>query len=171
MIEVDAASTGSGDMGMKELERRGKTPIATLKTSGADGAERPRCSGAPVLASEKGRSLPMDHREAQLHQEIIHTRQAIDEKLAQFEHWKWQTVHETKSTVLDAIDYEVNAQWLQKTRSRSFAIMERYPWLIIASGMLLGYCLSRRAPVQYRPTLNEVRSYEVTSGSPAVCPP
>jgi len=129
---------------MKELGRRGKTPFAMLGTRRADGAERPRCSGAPVLASEKGRSLHMDQREAQLHQEIIHTRQAIDDKLAQLEHWRWQTIHETRSTVLDAIDYDANAQWLQKTRGGSYAIMERYPWLIIAGGMLVGYCLSRR---------------------------
>jgi hypothetical protein len=113
----------------------------------------------------------MDHREAQLHQEIVHTRQAIDDKLAQFEHWGWHTIHETKSTVLDAIDYEANIQWLQKTRGRSSTIMTRYPWLIIACGMLLGYCLSRRGAAQPRPTLSVVRSYEVTPGYPSVCAP
>jgi len=113
----------------------------------------------------------MDHREAQLHQEIIHTRQAIDAKLTQLEHWRCQTIHETRSTVLDAIDYEANIQWLQRIRGRSVAIMERYPWLILASGMFLGYCLSRRGAAQYQPPLSVVHSYEVTSGSPPVCLP
>jgi hypothetical protein len=146
-------------------------PFAALGTRGADGAERLHCIGAPVLASEKRGTYTMDHPETQFHQEIIHTRQAIDEKLAQFEHWRWQTIHETRSTVLDAIDYETNAQWIQKTRGRSFAIMERYPWLIIAGGMLLGYCLSRQGAAQYRPTPRVVRSYEVTSRYPPICPP
>jgi hypothetical protein len=113
----------------------------------------------------------MDHREAQLYQEIIHTRQAVDDKLAQLGHWRRQTIHETRATVLDAIDYEANTQWLQTTRGRSAAIMERYPWLIIAAGMLFGYCLSRRGAAQYRPTPSVVRSYEVTSGYPPVCAP
>jgi len=113
----------------------------------------------------------MDHREAQLHQEISHTRQAVDDKLARLGHWRWQKIHETRSTVLDAIDYEANTQWLQKTRGRSSAIMERHPWLIIAGGMLLSYCLSRRDAAQHRPIPSAVRSYEVTSGYSSVCAP
>jgi hypothetical protein len=113
----------------------------------------------------------MDHREAQLYQEIVYTRQAIDDKLAQIEHWGWQTLHGTKSTVLDAIDYEANVQWVQKTRGRSSAMMARYPWLIITGGMLLGYCLSRRGAAQYQPTPSVVRSYEVTPGYPPACVP
>ena len=114
----------------------------------------------------------MDHREAQLHQEIVHTRQAIDDKIAQLEHWGWQRVHETRSTVLDAIDYETNVQWVQKTRDRGAVITARHPWLILAGGILLGYCLSRRGATQRRhAALGVVRSYEVTSGYPTVCPP
>ena len=113
----------------------------------------------------------MEHRDTQLYQEIVYTRQAIDDKLAQFEHWGCQTIHEIKSTVLDAIDYETNVQWLQKTRGRSSAIMARYPWLIIGGGMLLGYCLSRRGVAQYRPTLSDARSYEVPAEYPPICPP
>jgi hypothetical protein len=101
----------------------------------------------------------MDYREAQLQQEIIHTRQAVDDRLAQLGHWGRHTIDETRSTVLDAIDYEANTQWLQKTQDRSSAIIERYPWLIIAGGMLLGYCLSRRGAAQYRPSPSVVRSY------------
>jgi hypothetical protein len=111
----------------------------------------------------------MDHREAQLHQEIVYTRQAIDDKLAQLEHWGWQTIHKTKSTALDAIDYESNVQWVQKTRGRGAAVMARYPWLIVAGGMLLGYCLSRGGAAQHRHApLSIVRSYEVPPGHPTV---
>ena len=114
----------------------------------------------------------MDHREAQLHQGIVYTRQAIDDKLAQLERWGRQTIQKTQSTALDAIDYEANVQWVQIIRNRGAAVMARYPWLIIAGGMLLGYCLSRRSAAQHRHApLSAVRSYEVSPGHPTICPP
>ena len=114
----------------------------------------------------------MDHRAAQLHQEIVHTRQAIDDQLSQLQRWGWQTIHKTKTTVYDAIDYEANVQWVQKTRGRGAAITGRYPWLVIAGGMLLGYCLSRRGETPHRhAALSAARSYEVPPGSATVCLP
>jgi hypothetical protein len=113
----------------------------------------------------------MDHREAELHQEIIHTRQAIDHKLAQLEHWRGRRIHEARATALEVSDYEANAQWLQNTRGRTSAIMERYPWLIIAGGLLFGYCLSRRDAAQRRRRPSMVGSYQVVSGAASICAP
>ena len=106
----------------------------------------------------------MDHREAQLHQEIIHTRQAIDERLAQLEYRTQQTVHGVISTAHDIINHGLGTsiQGMQETGNRGVAVVVRYPWLTIIGGMLLGYLLgctegTRRLPAKSR----RVRAYGV----------
>jgi hypothetical protein len=92
----------------------------------------------------------MDHREVQLHQEIVHTRQAIDHKLARLEWWVQQTVHRTRSRAADIIERNLVAhtRWMQETRDRSVVVIRRYQWLIVAGGMLLGYSLRHRGETQ-----------------------
>jgi hypothetical protein len=105
----------------------------------------------------------MDYREAQLHQEIIHTRQAIDHKLTRLEQWGAHAVHRTLSRVTDVIEHSLvaNARWVQETRDRIVVLMAQYPWVIVASGVLLGYCLRRQGAAQSpRAMLEGARCYE-----------
>jgi hypothetical protein len=105
----------------------------------------------------------MDHREAQLHQEIIHTRQAIDHKLTRLEQWGAHTVHRTLSRMTEVIEHSLvaNGRWVQETRDRIVVLMAQYPWVIVASGVLLGYCLSRQGTAQSpHAMLGGVRCYE-----------
>jgi hypothetical protein len=116
----------------------------------------------------------MDHREAQLHQEIVHTRRAIDDKLAQLEHWGQQTLHGVTSRASDVIDQDLvtNVQWVQEARDRSVAVVVRCPWLIVAGGALLGYCLSRLGKAQRPRTMpGVVRRYAATAGYASVGTP
>lgn len=116
----------------------------------------------------------MDQREAQLHQEIIHTRQAIDERLAQLEDRIQRTVHGAISTAHDIINHGLGTttQGMQETGDRGVAVVARYPWLTIVGGMLLGYLLgctgkARRLPAESR----RVRAYEVGHQWPPVTRP
>ena len=112
----------------------------------------------------------MDHTEAQLHQEIIHTRQVIDERLAQIERRGQETVHRFASTVTDAIHHSLmpSVQRVQDTSAKGDALLAQYPWLIVVSGALLGYLLGRPDGARRLPTeLGRVRTYEVAP----YCPP
>jgi hypothetical protein len=113
----------------------------------------------------------MDHRGTQLHQEIIHTRGAIDDKLAQVETRVQQMVHGARSTTIDVIDHGLIAgvQRARETRDRAVAVVAWYPWLIIAAGALLGYLLVRSDRVQrLHATSRSVRAYEAVLGCPPV---
>jgi hypothetical protein len=110
----------------------------------------------------------VDHREAQLHQEIVHTRQAIDHKLTLLEQWGAHTMHRTLSRMTDVIEHSLvaNARWVQETRDRIVVLMAQYPWVIVASGVLLGYCLRHQGAAQSpHAMLDGARCYEATPES------
>jgi hypothetical protein len=116
----------------------------------------------------------MDHTEAQLHREIIHTREEIDDKLAELDErtrQKWQGL---TSTMTDIIDYGVIARIreVQETSDRGRAVMHRYPWLIIVGGALLGYLFGLTRQVSYSSShVNQVRIYRVAQQCPPAISP
>src|SRR5262245_58039019 len=121
-------------------------PNARPRTRSIVGESGNHQAGARTLVAKVGRSPQMDHREVQLHQEIVHTRQAIDHKLWSLEWWVKQTVHRARGRAADIIERNLvsHIRWVQESRDRSVVVITRYPWLIVAGGMLLGYSLRHR---------------------------
>jgi hypothetical protein len=116
----------------------------------------------------------MDDRGTQLHREIIHRREAIDDKLAQVERRVQQMAHGARSTAIDVIDHGLIAgvQRARETRGRAVALVVWYPWLIIAAGALLGYIFGRPDGTQrLHATSGGVRAYEAVLGCPPVTRP
>jgi hypothetical protein len=67
----------------------------------------------------------MDHKGTQLHQEIIHTRETIDDKLSQVERRVQRIMHGARSTAIDVIDHGLIAgvQGARETRDRAVALV------------------------------------------------